>query len=324
MRSMLARAAVTALVLLAAAPAVASARGPALIVDTDMDFDDTAALAYLGQADRLGMIDLRAVTVDISGVGLKGSGLAHARCELRKLGMPLVPTTDGDRDGVNNFPEFQRELLDGVIAGGVAPCAASTRSEGLAAELLAASVLLGGPEVDVLTLGPLTNLAEALHRYPFIASRIDHLYIEGGDTSGAEDFNLWADPSAAHEVVAALSGKITMTGPNATQHVPITTAFRNRLSADQHTTAAGIVLALATNPLIVGASDGNGAFWWDPLSAVALTVPGVVSYAPLRVSIDANGTTVPDSHGSRVSFATGADQARFENAFLNGLNGRRL
>src|SRR3954470_23823925 len=98
--SLFARAAVTALALLALAPAAALARGPAVIVDTDMDFDDTAALAYLGQADRLGMIDLRAVTVEISGVGLKGNGLAHARCELRKVGMPLVPVTDGDRTGV--------------------------------------------------------------------------------------------------------------------------------------------------------------------------------------------------------------------------------
>jgi hypothetical protein len=75
--------------------------------------------------------------------------------------------------------------------------------------------------------------------------------------------------------------------------------------------------------LVVGASDGNGAFWWDPLTAVASTVPGVVRYAPLRISIDGNGTTVPDLSGPRVTFATGADQARFEDAFLDVLNGRR-
>src|SRR5262249_44207316 len=99
--------------------------------------------------------------------------------------------------------------------------------------------------------------------------------------------------------------------------------FRNRLNADSHTAASGIVAALANNPLIVGASDGNGAFWWDPLSAVSLTVPGVVQYAPLRITINGNGTVVPDPHGTRVTFATGADQAAFEDAFLDGLNGRR-
>src|SRR3954447_3152547 len=181
--SLFARAAVAALALLAVAPVAAFAHGPAVIVDTDMDFDDTAALAYLSQADRLGMIDLRAVTVERSGVGLPGNALAHARCELRKLGMPLVPVTDGDRDGVNNFPDFQRQLLDGVIAGAVAPCAASVRSEGLAAELFAASVMLGGDHVEVIALGSLSNVAQALQRYPFIASRIDRMWVEGGDTT---------------------------------------------------------------------------------------------------------------------------------------------
>ena len=288
------RAAGLALALLAAAPVAAFARAPAVIVDTDMDFDDTAALAYYGEADRLGLIDLRAVSVENSGVGLPGNALAHARCELRKLGMPLVPATDGDRGGVNNFPDFQRQLLDGVIAGAVQPCG-TARREGLAAELLAASSVLD--HVTLVTLGPLTTVAEALHRYPFLASRIDRVWVEGGDTSGAPDFNLWADPAAAQAVLAALPGKLTFTGVNATNQVPITTAFRTRLLADQHTAAAGIVAAIATNPLVVGASDGNGAFWWDPLTAVSSTVPGVVSYAPLRITIDDNGTVVPDPHG---------------------------
>ena len=81
--SLLARAAVAALALLAAAPVATFARGPALIVDTDVDFDDTAAIAYLSEADRLGMLDLRAATVENSGVGPPGNALAHARCELR-------------------------------------------------------------------------------------------------------------------------------------------------------------------------------------------------------------------------------------------------
>src|SRR3954468_12400001 len=106
--------------------------------------------------------------------------------------MPLVPTTDGDRTGVNNFPDSARTLLDGVIAG--ATCTSTTRREGLAAQLFAAPVVLGGNHVTVRTLGPLSNVAEALHRYPFLASRIDRLWVEGGDTSGAPDFNLWADP----------------------------------------------------------------------------------------------------------------------------------
>jgi purine nucleosidase len=74
------------------------------VVDTDMDFDDTAALAYLAQADKLELIDLRAVGVEISGVAFAGNGLSHARCLLDRLGLPQVPVSDGDRTRTNNVP----------------------------------------------------------------------------------------------------------------------------------------------------------------------------------------------------------------------------
>src|SRR5690606_1968315 len=53
-----------------------------VVFDTDMDFDDAAALAYLCQEHKLGQIDLRAVTVSNNGVGLPGSAIRHARCVL--------------------------------------------------------------------------------------------------------------------------------------------------------------------------------------------------------------------------------------------------
>ena len=43
-----------------------------VVFDADMDFDDAAALAYLSQEHKKGRIELRAVTVTNSGVGLPG------------------------------------------------------------------------------------------------------------------------------------------------------------------------------------------------------------------------------------------------------------
>src|SRR3954463_11216303 len=113
--SLLARAVVSALALLAVAPVAAFAHGPAVIVDTDMDFDDAAALAYLAQADRLGMIDLRAVAVAGDGIAFPGAGLGHARCLLAKLGMADIPSSDGIDTRENNFSEFYLGLLDVVV-----------------------------------------------------------------------------------------------------------------------------------------------------------------------------------------------------------------
>jgi purine nucleosidase len=326
-----------ALVLGALAPRTAAAlpRPPQVVVDTDMDFDDAAALAYLGEADRLGMIDLRAVTVSVAGVGIPGNGLAHARCELRNVGLPFVPVTDGDRAGLHAFPAFALPLIDGLVDRAVAPCAAA-RTQGLAAELLAASILLAPGKVTLITLGPLTDVAEALRRYPLIGVKLDHVVAEGGGTTdegpqdGTKNFNFYADAPSAQAVLRALPGRVVLVGGNATDHVPLTAAFRLRLAADRTTPAANAVYSIASDPLTMASEQGGpvgGGFWWDPLAAVAATVDGVVAFAPARMSVvqsGANeGATVLDPHGVPVSLGVSADQGRFEDTFIDVLNGRR-
>src|SRR6266545_886475 len=97
-RAMRTRILLLAMLICAALPMAADAR-PKVVVDADMSFDDAATLAYLAQADRHGFIDLDAVTVSLSGTGYTGRGLSHARCLLRKHGLPGVRVFDGDALG---------------------------------------------------------------------------------------------------------------------------------------------------------------------------------------------------------------------------------
>jgi hypothetical protein len=87
------------------------------------------------------------------------------------------------------------------------------------------------------------------------------------------------------------------------------------------------VNALASDPLISSAEDGGGAFWWDPLNAVASTVDGIVDYRWRLVDVvqsgPSQGRTVVSPTGSLIRVGLGADQARFENTFINVLNWRR-
>jgi hypothetical protein len=79
------------LLALAVLPATAAhARPPAVVFDTDMDFDDAATLAYLAQEHRAGRIELRAITVTNSGAGLPGRAIRHARCLAERLGLSGV------------------------------------------------------------------------------------------------------------------------------------------------------------------------------------------------------------------------------------------
>jgi inosine-uridine nucleoside N-ribohydrolase len=311
-----------------------------------MDFDDTAALAYLAEADRLGLIDLRAVTVEISGVALTGNGLSHAHCLLDKLGLPAVPVTDGDRTRTNNFPGFARALLDGIVESGVrsapdTPCAV-VPTEGRAADLLASAIRSAPGEVTLVTLGPLTNVAEALTQDPAIAAKIGRVFLIGGTldwtvfpTSGIDthDYNLWVDTPAAQTVLDTLSSRVFMTSHEATKAVPLTETFRQRLAADRTTPAADSVYTMASNPLLVGAeADNQGpnsqgiAFWWDPLDAVAATFGGVIRYQPTRVSViqsgDNEGRLLADEDGPLVHYGSSARTDEFEQTFLDILNAR--
>ncbi|MEL6390175.1 MAG: nucleoside hydrolase [Bacteroidota bacterium] len=72
-------------------------------------------------------------------------------------------------------------------------------------------------ELEIVTLGPLTNLATALLASPDLASVIGHLFIMGGLISGPgnvtdySEYNIWADPEAA-EVVLRTTVEITSIG----------------------------------------------------------------------------------------------------------------
>jgi inosine-uridine nucleoside N-ribohydrolase len=60
------------------------------------------------------------------------------------------------------------------------------------------------PKLTVLTLGPPTNLAKALQQNPSLASRLEHVYMMGGElTHQRLDLNFASDRAAARTVVNA-------------------------------------------------------------------------------------------------------------------------
>ncbi|GLC81512.1 nucleoside hydrolase [Lacrimispora brassicae] len=63
-------------------------------------------------------------------------------------------------------------------------------------------------ELELLVIGPMTNIAIALSLYPDIAEKIKHIWfmggaVKGGNVSTTAEFNIWVDPVAAKLVLAA-------------------------------------------------------------------------------------------------------------------------
>ncbi len=87
--------------------------------------------------------------------------------------------------------------------------------------------------VTVVPTGPLTNIALFMARYPELTSKIERIVLMGGsigegNTTPAAEFNIWADPEAAHRVFT--SGlDVTMVGLDVTHQALMTPAHVERL-----------------------------------------------------------------------------------------------
>jgi inosine-uridine nucleoside N-ribohydrolase len=89
--------------------------------------------------------------------------------------------------------------------------------------------------VTLIPVGPLTNVALLLARYPGIESKLERMVLMGGaigegNVTPAAEFNIWADPEAADRVFRSDVEK-TMVGLDVTHQALITPAHIERLAA---------------------------------------------------------------------------------------------
>lgn len=327
-------------------------RGPRtpVIFDSDMDFDDTAALAYLARQHKLGRIELRAVTVTNNGAGLPGQAIRHARCLLAEFGLSSIPVADGSPTATNSFSPILQFAVNQILSDTFASCTESTASSSVsAAQTIANTLSSSSRPVTILATGPLTNVAGALSLMSSSGCRSPHLRIQravvmggavrvagnadvGPNSDGSQEINIWADPASAQAVVDRLTpARLTLIPLDATNHAPVTAAYLTRINGDQTTVEAQYVARLMNHPFIqFGVASGAPLYWWDPVAAIAassISSEGVVNYEWLRIGVTQTGVqqgrTVELTRG--LSFArvgTSANTAVFENEFLDGLNGR--
>lgn len=307
-----------------------------IIIDTDMAPDDwLAILLLLGRADA----EVRAITVTGTGEAHCEPGVRHALALVKLAGASGIPVACGRETplaGDHAFPDPWREGVDALlgieIADGGAPASVD------AVELLTATVLADPGAVTVLALGPLTNVAEAIAASPELVEAIPSVVVMGGavETGGnvgvsgvgidndVAEWNIYVDPLAAKQVLES-GVAVTLVPLDATNSVPVTEAFAERVAAE----AASPELAFAA-AVFAGRQESIASrsyFFWDPLAAAVALDESVVSLdaRPLTVVAEEGPTSggIVDgaADGPVVRFATSADGARFEAMFLEALGG---
>jgi len=310
-----------------------------MIIDTDMAIDDWLAILYLLQHPD---VSIKAITVTGAGEAHCGPGVRAAQ-GLVALGWPwAIPVTCGQERplrGDHRFPLPWRRDVDRVLDLPL-PSNPFPPSRMDAAELLISTIRKSPRKMVLVTLGPLTNVAEALQRDPSIVKNLEMIYIMGGAVevpgnlrvpgftmhmqNTTAEWNLYVDPFAT-QVVFASGAPITLVPLDACNDVPFTLDFFNRLKGDHTTPAADFVLETVTVSDMVNADQ---YYFWDPLTAAIATDNELAVIERRAIAVEVkegihSGRTFSSPSGYPMRVCIGADRARFERLFLDTLNGRR-
>jgi len=308
-----------------------------VIIDTDMDASDWMAILYLlNRPD----VSVEAITVSGTGEAHCEPGIKNAMSLTALAGQPEIPVSCGRTtplQGDHAFPSDWRTRVD-ALAGLTLPSNPEPVTPQSAVELLTDKISSMPEKVTILALGPFTNLAEALQSAPDIKGNIDMVYLMGGavdvpgnvGTSQADinnqlaEWNIYVDPRAA-AIVLQSGAPVTLIPLDATDHVPVTTDFVERLKDDRQTPETMFIYDVLSKTQYSNFVQIGGYYFWDPSAAAILTDNSLSDFETWAISVieeegDQSGWTQASESGTPVRMAVDVDTERFEQLFLDTLN----
>lgn len=177
---------------------------PQLLIDTDPGVDDALAI-LMAHAHA----DVHGLTIAAGNVGLVHT-VRNARTLVDLVGMP-TPVFAGCPTPLVRLPEEDAVHVhgaDGLGDVGFAEPKAIANDEHAVQAML--RLTRAQPDLTLVALGPLTNLALAVRLDPSLPQRVKRLVIMGGAVTGLgntgripAEFNIGFDPEAAHVVFDA-------------------------------------------------------------------------------------------------------------------------
>ncbi|MDO9586709.1 MAG: nucleoside hydrolase [Brevundimonas sp.] len=262
----------------------------ALIIDCDPGVDDAVALMLAFGSREL---DLLAVTA-VGGNVPVAKTARNARILRQIAGREDVPVFMGADRPLRREPAGAGEFHGAEGLGDMAPFEPDAPcAEGHAADAII-DLVMGRPEksVAVAVLGPLTNLALALRREPALAARLGPLAVmggarsEGGNITASAEFNIWADPDAAAEVLAT-GCEVVMFGLDATHQVRATTARIAALEAVGTPSAGAAASMMRFSQRVERRIVGwDAPPVHDPCPVAWLLKPDLFGLKPCRIAVE--------------------------------------
>ena len=264
-----------------------------IIIDTDPGQDDAVAILLALASPEIEVLGLTCVAGNVP-LALTAKN-ARIICEL--AGRPDLPVYAGcdrplKRDLVTAEHVHGKTGLDGIAL----PDPTMPLAEGHAVDFLI-ETLRREPagSVTLCPIGPLTNIATALHRAPEIAGRIRQIvlmggaYFQVGNITPAAEFNIYVDPEAADVVFR--SGVPLVVMPLDVTHKALTT--RARIEAFRALgTRVGEAVASWTDffeRFDMEKYGSEGAPLHDPCTIAWLLRPDLFAGREINVEIELHG-----------------------------------
>jgi inosine-uridine nucleoside N-ribohydrolase len=259
-----------------------------IILDCDPGHDDVMAILLAAASPEL---ELRAITT-VAGNQTLDKTTLNARRVCTVAGIRDVPIAAGcDR------PLVREQIIAAAIHGESGldgpdwPEPDVPLDQRRAVDLLIDEALGGDGELTILAVGPLTNVASALRREPRVAARLRRIVLMGGaigvgNTTPSAEFNIHADPEAAH-IVFSSGIPIAMVPLEVTHQALATAAVLERIDV-----LGTPVSAMAVQLLRFFAGTYKRVFGFsapavhDPCAVALLIDPTLVRTRAMNVEID--------------------------------------
>ncbi len=174
-----------------------------MIIDTDTASDDAVAIMMAVHSPH---ISVEALTIVAGNVSLRQASInARYTLELCEQDIPVYEGCDRPWLKAASTAEWfhGEDGMGNMNYPAPKTCVKNTH----AVTALIEKCKHSPGDIELVTLGPLTNIATALSMEPKLAQWIKHCYIMGGaagtlgNVTPAAEYNIWCDPEAAQKVM---------------------------------------------------------------------------------------------------------------------------
>ncbi|WP_086819760.1 nucleoside hydrolase [Allokutzneria sp. NRRL B-24872] len=306
-----------------------------IVLDTDPGIDDALAILYLAAQSGVELVGVGTVHGNVAA----DTAAENALRVLELVGWGAVPVAIGARrpmaQPLRTYEHVHGDDGLGNVAG--AKPKGKPTDESAVEQLVRLARRYPG-ELDLLALGPLTNVAVALLVEPELPKLLRKVVVMGGavwvpgNATAHAEANIHNDPEAADLVLGA-GFDLTLVGLEATAHAIANATWLDELAAHDSPRArfASGVLGhyVGFYEPLVGVRQCT---LYDPLAAAILLDPDLARYRELPVHVELSGThtrgtTVADLRGYQdtsaerpaVKIAAELDEAEFLDRMLRAL-----